>query len=385
MSNNSATSSYALSYWEKATFFHGIDTLIIGSGIVGLSAAIHLRERDPARKVVVLERGPLPIGASTRNAGFACFGSLSELLDDASERSQTEVLTLAAERFRGLVRLRERLGDQAIDYRPYGGYELFRENEGERYEACKAVLAEYNRALKSITGRPDTYRLADADLAGFGFSGVSHLIHNQAEGQIHTGKMMAALLDKARRLGVEIFNGISVQQLEDSSQGVEIETGQGWHIRAGSVLIATNGFAAQLLPELAVRPARNQVLITDPIPNLPFKACFHYDRGYYYFRNIDGRILLGGGRNLDPEGETTEHFGTTETIRQSLLDLLHQLILPDQKVAPAYWWSGIMGVGTEKQPIVKKYSEHIGVAVRMGGMGVAIGSLVGERGAEMMS
>jgi hypothetical protein len=382
--NTSSTPHYQLSYWERQTFFSGIDILIIGSGLVGLSAAIHLRERAPDCRVVILERGPLPMGASTRNAGFACFGSLSELLDDASERPQDEVLALAAERYRGLMRLRERLGDQAIDYRPFGGYELFRESETDRYAACRQALDTYNRALHTVTGRPDTYRTADEQLVKFGFAGVHHLIHNQAEGQIDTGKMMAALLDRARQLGVTIFNGVGVRKFEEDDRGVEVETGQGWIIRSSSVLIATNGFAAQLIPEIAVRPARNQVLVTRKIPGLPFQACFHYDRGYYYFRNINGRVLLGGGRHLDPQGETTTDFGITGPIRQSLLELLHTLILPGRKVEVDSWWSGIMGVGTEKRPIVKKYSKNVGVAVRMGGMGVAVGSLVGEQGAELM-
>ncbi|PHN02060.1 NAD(P)/FAD-dependent oxidoreductase [Flavilitoribacter nigricans] len=384
MGNNSALPSYSLSYWEKESFFSNIETLIIGSGIVGLSAAIHLKERRPDRRVVVLERGPLPIGASTRNAGFACFGSLSELLDDASERPLDEVITLAAERYRGLRRLRERLGDATIDYRPYGGYELFRASENERFQSCRDMMDTYNRALSSVTGRDDTYRLAGEKLADFGFAGVQQLIHNQAEGQIHTGKMMATLLSRARILGVDIYNGVGVDRLEDSAQGVEVRTELGWILRAENVLVATNGFAARLLPDLAVAPARNQVLITKPVPGLPFAACFHYDRGYYYFRNIDGRILLGGGRNIDPTGETTTEFGTTPPIRRALLELLHSLILPDRPVEVDSWWSGIMGVGTQKQPIVQRLSDHVVVAVRMGGMGVAIGSLVGERGGEML-
>ena len=73
---------YNLSYWEREVFFKPIDVAIIGSGLVGLAAAIHIKTLDPKLNVAVLERGPLPIGASTRNAGFACFGSMTELLDD---------------------------------------------------------------------------------------------------------------------------------------------------------------------------------------------------------------------------------------------------------------------------------------------------------------
>jgi glycine/D-amino acid oxidase-like deaminating enzyme len=126
------------------------------------------------------------------------------------------------------------------------------------------------------------------------------------------------------------------------------------------------------------------VLITDPILNLPFKGCFHYDRGYYYFRNVGNRILLGGGRNLDFAGETTDQFGTTELIQEGLLKLLHENILPYQTAEVEQWWSGILGLGEQKYPIVKMLSNRVGVAVRMGGMGVAIGTLVGEQAGEMV-
>jgi len=48
------------------------------------------------------------------------------------------------------------------------------------------------------------------------------------------------------------------------------------------------------------------------------------------------------------------------------------------------WWSGILGIGTVKKPIVQKIAPHVAVAVRLGGMGVAIGSLVGEEGAALL-
>jgi len=50
-----------ISYWEKLHFFN-FDVLIIGSGIVGLSAAIALKEKQPALNIAVLERGLIPSG-----------------------------------------------------------------------------------------------------------------------------------------------------------------------------------------------------------------------------------------------------------------------------------------------------------------------------------
>ncbi|MGZ3867219.1 MAG: FAD-dependent oxidoreductase, partial [Bacteroidia bacterium] len=125
-------------------------------------------------------------------------------------------------------------------------------------------------------------------------------------------------------------------------------------------------------------PARAQVLVTSPIKNLKLKGTFHYQQGYYYFRNIDNRILFGGGRNLDFEKEETTEFGLTNIVQNKLKDILHNNILPGKDYTIEHRWSGIMGVGSEKKPIIKHVSKNVVCAVRMGGMGVAIGCLVGE-------
>ena len=134
-----------------------------------------------------------------------------------------------------------------------------------------------------------------------------------------------------------------------------------------------------------VAPARAQVLITKPIRNLKLKGTFHYDEGFYYFRNIDDRILLGGGRNLDLKGETTTKIDITPKIQNQLEYLLKTVIIPNQKFEIEHRWSGIMGVGSEKKPIIKHVSPNVVCAVRMGGMGVAIGSLVGKEAAELIA
>jgi hypothetical protein len=51
------------------------------------------------------------------------------------------------------------------------------------------------------------------------------------------------------------------------------------------------------------------------------------DRGYYYFRNIGDRILLGGGRNLDFDVENTTEFAQTEIVQNKLEELLKEVIL----------------------------------------------------------
>lgn len=145
-------------------------------------------------------------------------------------------------------------------------------------------------------------------------------------------------------------------------------------LKCNAVCICTNAFAAQLLPGEDVVPSRGQVLITEPIASLKFKGVYHFDKGYYYFREIDGRVLLGGGRNLDFEGETTTALTLNECIQQDLEAKLREVILPGTPFTIAQRWSGIMAFGKTKRPIIKAYSPRVFGAFRMGGMGVALGS-----------
>ena len=100
-----------LSYWELKTWLNNVDFTIVGSGIVGLSTALHLKKKHPKAKIVILEKGLFPQGASTKNAGFACFGSLSEILQDLQSHTPEEVEKLVNQRHQGLQLLRQTLGD----------------------------------------------------------------------------------------------------------------------------------------------------------------------------------------------------------------------------------------------------------------------------------
>jgi glycine/D-amino acid oxidase-like deaminating enzyme len=187
----------------------------------------------------------------------------------------------------------------------------------------------------------------------------------------------------AAKNGIKCIFGIEVTSLESVNNKVYLETSIG-EFSASKVAICTNGFAKQFLPNEDVQPARAQVIITKPIENLKLKGTFHYQQGYYYFRNIHNRILLGGGRNLNFQGETTTEFEQTEQIQTALKNLLSNVIMPNSPVEIDYTWSGIMGVGKTKKPIIQKITPNIAVGVRMGGMGVAIGSLVGKEVSELL-
>jgi glycine/D-amino acid oxidase-like deaminating enzyme len=377
---NLNTQTLNLSYWEIKTWLTNVDYTIVGSGIVGLNCALQLKSKFPKAKILILEKGLLPQGASTKNAGFACFGSLSEIIDDLKSHAEDAVIQLVKNRVNGLQLLRKTLGDTAIDYQQLGGYELFLDADTKLYDTCLKQQDNINKLLKPIF-KADVFSLKENS---FNFKNIKPKYgFNQFEGQIDTGKMMDALLYKVQSLGIKILNNIQVQQFSEDENKVKVKTNS-FEFSTAKLLIATNGFAAQLLQE-DVKPARAQVIMTKPITDLHIKGTFHLDQGYYYFRNIDQRILFGGGRHLDFKTEETTEFGQTQIIQNKLEDLLKTTILPHIPFEIEQRWSGVMGIGRQKQPIVKQLSNHVFCGVRLGGMGVAIGSLVGKDLADLVS
>lgn len=409
-----------LSFWEKSSYLENIDFLIIGSGIVGLSTAIHLKEAQPDKKVLILERGYLPSGGSTKNAGFCCLGSPTEILADlhsnkkiskeSNNQNEDLIWETYQKRFQGLQYLREMLGDEAIDYQEQGSFEIFRSSDQQTYRNCLDQLDELNEKIEMITGVKENFKADKSILDNSEMKGFCGAISIKSEGMIDTGKMMEALIKKAVGLGVLILNGIEVKDIANNqiskkpnnqimqdvrlsddkvlrrcSQTVTTSYGS---ISVAKVAVCNNGLASRLLTTLAptqtVYPVRAQVVVTSPIEDLPFKGTFHFDKGFYYFRSVGDRVLFGGGRNQAFEAEETDELNTSDQIINHLSSTLEEKILPHRAFTIDYHWAGTMGVGPVKAPITEKLSDQLYCGIRMGGMGVAIGSLVGKELADLM-
>jgi len=374
-----------ISIWEKETFFAPQDVIIIGSGFVGLWSAFYLKKKNPKLKITIVDRGITPIGASTRNAGFACFGSLSELVWDAQTMGTDKMLELVEMRFKGLERIQKYFGKKEIDFEMCGGYELY-EGGIITSEKLKENIDYLNSLLKPITDTKKTYRLADEQISEFGFGRTQHLVKNNLEGYQHSGKLVQALLHRVQGMGVNVLNAVDVYAIEDRGNKIELRSNLPFSLTTSQLLLCTNAFTRNLLSELDIIPARGQVLLTSPIKNLPLKGTFHSDEGYYYFRNLGDRVLLGGARNKAFADESTTDMRTSEFIQQELEKYLTEVILPNfqQQYYIEHRWAGIMAFGREKMPIVKQVSGNIFCAVRMSGMGVALAPVVAQQVTEMM-
>ena len=364
-----------LSYWEKSSFIHH-DLIVVGGGIVGLSTALHFQLAHPKKKVAIIERGLFPSGASTKNAGFVCFGSISELAENARTDSQDELLSLVEKRYKGGLELRQLLGDKRIDYRLVGGYEL--DFQGDLHER----IFTFNDWLRPLFKRP-VFSDARDNIPAFSFEQtiVKGLVKNQFEGSIDTGKMMDAFARKAREAGVQFYTQTEVLHYVEQANGVEVAvstTDGPLQLFTVQLALCTNAFTKTLLPDADLEPGRGMVVITKPLTWAPPQGTFHYHSGYNYFRNSGNRILLGGARHLDLKGEATTQEGINSLLKEQLIEDLGNFIAPNRPVEIDYAWSGIMAFGEGKAPLLLHPSARVHAAVRLGGMGVALGTGLGK-------
>lgn len=374
-----------ISFWEKESLTEA-DIIIVGGGLVGLSTACSILEQDRNKKVIVLERGLFPAGASTRNAGFACFSDVSETFQDIALSNEDKAIALLVNRYNGLERLRKRLGDAAIGLRITGGYEPIIKDEGQ--EITQDNLDYLNKQLFPFF-KKNIFSFVNDRIQTFGFRNVTQLILNDKEGMLHTGMLIDSLWAYASQLGVRIINGADVVEFDETGNSVDVFVHH--HVlktnvpfRCKRLVLAANALISQFVPELGINPGRGQVIVTKPLPGLRFDGIFHFDEGYFYFRNIGDRILFGGGRNLDMQTETTTEFESNPVIMESLTTYLEDVIIPDTDYEIDVHWQGIMGFTSDKLPVVKKLTDDILVAFSCNGMGVALSSDTGEKAAALL-
>ncbi len=364
------------------------DYIVIGAGIVGMSTAIEIKEHEPKAKVLVLERGTLPIGASSRNAGFACIGSYTEFFKDTQELGQDGAIHQMQERWNGLKTLREKLGDEAIGFSMTGNYELV----APQLEPFLKHLDDVNALLLPLFGE-NVYVRCDEKVEEFGFSKdhVSAIVLNKFEGEINSGMLMHALFKKAQDLGITIRYGSCAERPVASPDGLKIDVtvqGRTTTFTAKGVAICINAFTSDLVPEINITPGRAQILVTEPLSEpVKFDAPVHMGQGYWFFRPLPGnRILLGGGRCLNFDGETTTQLEITPDIMGPLKQILTTIILPGQNPKIERVWSGIMGFSEDRLPRIEELPDLPNVVVGFGcnGVGVARGYRIGQKTAALL-
>jgi glycine/D-amino acid oxidase-like deaminating enzyme len=363
-----------LSFWEKDQLID-FDFAIAGGGILGLFTAFELSIKYPKARIAIFEKSMYGQGATTRNAGFACFGSMTEIASDRRKWGDEKTLEIIEKRWRGIQKIKNTLGSK-IDYETYGGYELIFETKD-----IDSQLNETNRFLFTIFQK-NVFSIAVDNLRRFGFSdAVKQLIFNPIEGQLHSGKLVLALHKLLQNKGVSFFSNSEITNYQ-SGEKVYFSINHQRELSTTKLIFCTNALAPSQMNKVV--PARGQVLITEPLEHLKFKGCFHFDEGFYYFRNVGNRILLGGGRQLDIAGETTISPDLNEKIQLDLNSKLHQIISPGYIPKIEMRWSGIMSFSETKLPVTTQISKNVYYAMICNGMGISLSPIAAEKIADII-
>lgn len=370
-------SSGNFSFWEQR-WMERADQVVIGGGLVGLQTAIELKLKYPHKAVWVLERNAFGDAASLRNAGFACFGSAGEILDDISRMGEDQAFQLYEERYKGLQDLIRTYTPEKIGYEQSGGYEIFPSGSEAELKVIQDHLPRLNESLKEVHQQVS---FVERNIKKFEMNVGETAIVSPSEGALQSHLLLRTVRQHALSVGVEIYTSMDVKSIEKHGSGgwvLQFEQSDA-EILAKDLFVCTNAWALKWFPDLEVEPARGQILVTKPIPSIAFRGIFHADQGYIYFRSLGSRILIGGARNTQFKTENTFESAVTPEIKSELLRWLNEIIVPGIHVEIDTEWSGVMGMHQKRSPIIERKEEHLYLGVRMGGMGVALSSQVAKK------
>lgn len=357
------------SFWEREVWLSKPDLIIIGGGIVGASIALFYKEKFPHHEVLIVDKGYVPEGASTRNAGFSCIGSMSEHLADMSIAGEETVLKRIERRWNGLQLLKKTLGEEQIGYNHTGGYEIF--TDKALFQKCCSRMDDLNQQLNERIGVSNIYSKKS-------YEGYPAIL-NHLDGALNSGMLMRSLHKRIAEAGVRVWWNTNITEVRSGHVVVEDQ----FEVQSDQIVMATNGFTSRLT-NLPIKPARGFVFITKPVEGLKWKGTFNHNEGYVYFRNVGERLLLGGARDLAKDEETTDQFGTNSKIRKYLIEFATDVIKLPEGWEIDLEWSGIMGITVNKEPIIKEVQPNVFVAAGLSGMGIAIGMQVAKELCEKM-
>ena len=329
-----------------------VDVAIVGAGVTGCSCALTLS--SGGLRVRVYEARTIASGASGRNGGFALRGGAPPY-DRAREQLGVECARLLwAFTERALARMAELAGDA---FRPEGSLRLAADlGERAELEAEFAALREDGFAAEWLEELP-------SPLAGRFFGAIRH----PPDGALQPARWVRRLAARAVEAGAEIREHSRVEDIGA--------------LPAERVVVATDGYGGDLVPELAqvISPVRGQVIVTEPLPERLF-PCPHYSRrGYdYWHQPPDRRLVLGGRRDTTLEAEFTAEETTTQEVQAALESFARELV----GFVPAVQarWAGIWGRTPDEYPLAGLLpgQERVWVATGYSGHGNVLGFACGE-------
>ncbi len=375
--------SRALSYWE-ATGLSGfssidklpakVDVLVVGGGFTGHWLAYFLTKRRRQRpSVLVAERDQIGYGASTRNAGFLSSGNVSEWLLDCREHGQSATLYNYAARRNGVRILLRELGD-SISAVGCGSADL-----DPPTDASFKLASALNDLAIDADGSPPPFGRRSLRIGG-----QAHEVwFNADDHAINPMDVLTQLHGRTVDQGVAFSYRSEVVEIGDGLAEVETAAGR-QEVRYSHAFVCTNGFVRALHPDSTVAPARGQILVTTSCDTPTAKVLGFLNEGDDYFRFINERLLVGGGRQRFGADEQTDDIATTNAVQDYLESLARRVTGGGSTLGIEYRWAGIMGLphgahsSVRALEIPTPIDARTNVIAGLDGWGVTLAPYLGE-------
>lgn len=342
----------SVSYWQDTvglTQDLEADVTIIGAGLAGLSTAYWLSKKEPELRIVVVDKGTIGHGASGRNAGFITCGSTEHFsrMTSAYGSEKAEKIwkfteynhSLMLEEF-GKEKLTER-----CEYRNLGSWTLAA--TPHETSVTKETVAALQERGVNVEWRDEVFPGTE------GFYGGAFYAD---DGEIHPLKYLW-------KLAIETGNNVSVMENAevfgvDEEAGTLVVRTNKKRIKTESIVLCTNAWSEQLFPWFKdkVSPMRGQIIVTEPVE--PFIQPSYCSFVLDYFRQlVDGRVLIGGFRNVDVEKEVGFSDEVNPVIHEKLEGFLNEHFPSLRGKRIDYRWSGVMGFAADGYPLVGSLAE----------------------------
>lgn len=365
---------------------HNCEVAIIGGGFTGISAAFHLAEAGVS--VSVLENRYVGWGASGRNGGFCCLGGgmlENAALDKAFGKEgrdawrQTEVAAIH------LVEDLLRRFDINVDRHSDGETQFA--HRARDFEAMREQVAYYKNSY-GLDARLTPKSELEANGMNAGFEGAITIPIGFG---LNPRKCIIGLAAAAEQAGARIFHDTGVTDIARAGQDFIVTTPRGT-VRANKVIVATNGYSAEDLPDwFAGRymPTQSSVIVTRPLSQSELGAQgwtsgqASYDTRHllHYFRLMpDNRMLFGvrGGLMATPASEA-------RAIKRARADF--DAMFPAWRdVETPNAWSGMVCIARNQMPFVGQVPDTPGLYASLcyHGNGVAMASYCGALLADLV-
>ena len=337
---------------------------MIGGGVIGTSIAFHLAEAGVG--VVLLERDILASGSTSRAAG----GVRAQFSDPVN-------IALGARSLAAFEDFGARPGAE-IDL-CQDGYLFLLDNDVDARTFAESV------ALQNEMGVPSRM-LSVAEACALAPlirpDGLVAAAFSPRDGHCTPEAVVAGYAAGARRHGATIRQHCAVTGIETRDGAITaVHTSQG-PVRTDTVVCAAGAWSAGIGElvgvELPVRPLRRQILVTEPIPDLPERLPMTIDFGTTFWFHPEGPGLLLG--MSDPDEEFGFRLATSDGWLDRLAPAVERRAPRLTEVGIARGWAGLYEVTPDHNAIVGEVPEvsRFLYATGFSGHGFLQGPAIGE-------